>query len=283
MEPHQQDASSSSDTGHMLRKPPHNSPSSTGLPTLPRDARGSLEVFSPAGFSSSASTAPSTFYPQGVAEGQVDGTPGSRAGTGKSHIDKWNKVGSYESEKQSAVDFGKVSTLPPFAIPSSSEEFGTEDFSLEPAGVVEDGEVEEDDIHADWPEDSEKAGHVQVEEGERKILSDDGVAERAAEWGLVVKNTGKKAVGARTSGEEKRSGSFQTRGTSLSLRSSEDSEHGGLYIPRVSKDLKDALETFQQTFVVSDATRQDYPILYASAGFFKMTGYSSKEVIGRNW
>nr|AML77037.1 putative LOV domain-containing protein [Valeriana officinalis] len=52
--------------------------------------------------------------------------------------------------------------------------------------------------------------------------------------------------------------------------------------PRVSEDLKDALSTFQQTFVVSDATRPDFPILYASAGFFKMTGYTSKEVIGRN-
>ncbi|KAG4955650.1 hypothetical protein JHK85_042030 [Glycine max] len=43
-----------------------------------------------------------------------------------------------------------------------------------------------------------------------------------------------------------------------------------------------ALSAFQQTFVVSDATKPDYPILYASAGFFKMTGYTSKEVIGRN-
>nr|AML79503.1 putative LOV domain-containing protein [Woodsia ilvensis] len=288
MEPHQHvDASSSSGAGYALRaKPPPDVPSSTGLLTLPRDSRGSLEVFSPAGFSSSAPTAPSSFYPRGgVAEEEVDGTPGSRAGTVKSHVDKWNKAGSYDPEKQAAVDFGKVSTPPPFAIPSSSMEFGTEDFSLEPADVVEEAaETEEDDIHEDWPEDYVKAGHVGVpEEGDRKILSDDGVAERAAEWGLVVKNTGKKAgVGARTSGEERRSDNFQHKGTSLSMRSSEDSEQGSFYIPRVSKDLKDALETFQQTFVVSDATRKDYPILYASAGFFKMTGYSSKEVIGRN-
>nr|AML79010.1 putative LOV domain-containing protein [Geranium carolinianum] len=38
----------------------------------------------------------------------------------------------------------------------------------------------------------------------------------------------------------------------------------------------------QQTFVVSDATKPDCPIIYASSGFFTMTGYSSKEVIGRN-
>nr|AML76507.1 putative LOV domain-containing protein [Radula lindenbergiana] len=53
-------------------------------------------------------------------------------------------------------------------------------------------------------------------------------------------------------------------------------------MPRLSKDLRDALGSFQQTFVVSDASKPDYPILYASAGFFKMTGYPGKEVIGRN-
>uniref|UniRef100_A0A126WWZ9 non-specific serine/threonine protein kinase n=1 Tax=Polystichum acrostichoides TaxID=28470 RepID=A0A126WWZ9_POLAC len=268
MERHQQDASSSSGAGYTLRKPPHDAVSSSGLPTLPRDFRGSLEVFSPAGFSSSSSTAP-TFFPRGeIAEGQGDDTSGLRA----SQAEKWNKGESYDPERQV-----------PHAIPSSGVEFDTESFSLEPEDIEEEGHAEEDDIHADWPADSVKAGPVAEEEGERKILSDDGVAERAAEWGLVVKNTGKKAgVGARTSGEERRSNSFQPKATSLSVRSSEDSEHGGIYIPRVSKDLKDALETFQQTFVVSDATRQDYPILYASAGFFKMTGYSSKEVIGRN-
>ena len=34
--------------------------------------------------------------------------------------------------------------------------------------------------------------------------------------------------------------------------------------------------------MVSDATQPDYPIVYASAGFFAMTGYSAKEVIGHN-
>ncbi|GFY94469.1 phototropin 2 [Actinidia rufa] len=35
-------------------------------------------------------------------------------------------------------------------------------------------------------------------------------------------------------------------------------------------------------FVVSDATKPDCPIMYASSGFFSMTGYASREVIGRN-
>lgn len=115
---------------------------------------------------------------------------------------------------------------------------------------------------------------------------------RAAEWGLVLKTdteTGKpQGVGVRTSGgDEPNTKQENSRRTSNnSVRSSGDmSEEGGRErgIPRVSEDLKDALSTFQQTFVVSDATKPDYPIMYASAGFFKMTGYTSKEVIGRKW
>ncbi|KAK4491072.1 hypothetical protein RD792_001794 [Penstemon davidsonii] len=61
-----------------------------------------------------------------------------------------------------------------------------------------------------------------------------------------------------------------------------DESIGGSQLPRVSQEVKDALATLQQTFVVSDATKPDCPIMYASSGFFTMTGYSSKEVIGRN-
>nr|AML77309.1 putative LOV domain-containing protein [Nolina atopocarpa] len=53
-------------------------------------------------------------------------------------------------------------------------------------------------------------------------------------------------------------------------------------MPRVSEELREALSAFQQTFVVSDATKPDCPIMYASAGFFKMTGYLPKDVVGRN-
>ncbi|KAK1427154.1 hypothetical protein QVD17_15837 [Tagetes erecta] len=116
-----------------------------------------------------------------------------------------------------------------------------------------------------------------------------GAAEqRAAEWGLVLQtdaDTGKpQGVKVRTSAEEAVIASSNRRDSGNSVHSSSDDgligkEKG---FPRVSEDLKDALSTFQQTFVVSDATKPDYPILYASAGFFKMTGYTSKEVIGRN-
>ncbi|XP_076891083.1 phototropin-1-like [Bidens hawaiensis] len=121
-----------------------------------------------------------------------------------------------------------------------------------------------------------------------------GVAEqRAAEWGLVLKTdseTGKpQGVKVRTSSEDPNAKpGANRRDSGNSAKSSSDISEEGLDVgkekgfPRVSEDLKDALSTFQQTFVVSDATRPDYPILYASAGFFKMTGYTSKEVIGRN-
>lgn len=81
------------------------------------------------------------------------------------------------------------------------------------------------------------------------------------------------------SGSSNRQPSFQRgRDSGGSTKSSASSES----LPRVSQELKDALSTLQQTFVVSDATRPDCPIIYASEGFFTMTGYSVKEVVGRN-
>ena len=99
--------------------------------------------------------------------------------------------------------------------------------------------------------------------------------QRAAEWGLVLQTneqTGRpQGVSARSSGG------------GGSARSSSDDKAVAGAIPRVSEELRDALSAFQQTFVVSDASRPGHPIMYASAGFFNMTGYTSKEVVGRNW
>ncbi|KAJ6814541.1 phototropin-1A-like [Iris pallida] len=113
-------------------------------------------------------------------------------------------------------------------------------------------------------------------------------AQRAAEWGLVLRTddeTGKpQGVAVRKSAEDK-SSSAVPRDSGTSSRSSGDSSTGGggrTGMPRVSEELREALSAFQQTFVVSDATKPDHPILYASAGFFNMTGYLSQEVIGRN-
>lgn len=97
------------------------------------------------------------------------------------------------------------------------------------------------------------------------------IAERTAEW------PGGAAVASLIGDDER-----NKRSSSTSWRSSRDDSLSN-HQPRVSQDLKDALATLQQTFVVSDATKPDCPIMYASSGFFTMTGYSSKEVIGRNW
>ncbi|KAL0413241.1 UNVERIFIED_CONTAM: Phototropin-2 [Sesamum radiatum] len=83
------------------------------------------------------------------------------------------------------------------------------------------------------------------------------------------------------SGEGERSKNSLERSSVGSARISESSSVGSDF-PRVSQEIKDALATLQQTFVVSDATKPDCPIMYASSGFFTMTGYTSKEVIGKN-
>ncbi|TYH33567.1 hypothetical protein ES332_D13G068200v1 [Gossypium tomentosum] len=115
------------------------------------------------------------------------------------------------------------------------------------------------------------------------------IVERTAEWGIAVESD----VGEgsfRVIGKVKPTGEGNQSKNSLgkfsvdSTRTSGESDYGlgrGAF-PRVSQELKDALETLQQTFAVSDATKPDCPIVYASSGFFTMTGYSSKETVGRN-
>ncbi|KAG0601585.1 hypothetical protein M758_11G123900 [Ceratodon purpureus] len=134
-------------------------------------------------------------------------------------------------------------------------------------------------------------------------LSQELMAERVAQWGLVLRSNERgesQGVTTRRSeemrmrnspdfyrvsgshrrfSEEYKKSEYIPRSRAASKRTSDVSEE----IPmRVSSDLLDALSAFKQTFVVSDATKPDYPIMYASAGFFTMTGYSPKEVIGYN-
>nr|AML78336.1 putative LOV domain-containing protein [Helwingia japonica] len=101
-----------------------------------------------------------------------------------------------------------------------------------------------------------------------QILTEANIAARTAEWGVVMSTDNK---GDRNKNSLER---FARTTPEVSIVGSESS--------RVSQDLKDALATLQQTFVVSDATKPDCPIMYASSGFFSMTGYSLKEVVGRN-
>nr|AML76798.1 putative LOV domain-containing protein [Phycella sp. BC-2016] len=201
-------------------KPPHPSI----IPTLPRDSRGSLEVFNP-------TTHAHTPRPPFITPSWPALKPTQTPGPSNPNPNSWLKLNEI-------IDTPDPN--PWLAIPTKPKE---------------------------TPPPPANAS---------------AAAQRAAEWGLVLRTdeeTGRpQGVSARTSGEKRESGT--------GYRSSEDSETGGKErgagLPRVSEELRDALSAFQQTFVVSDAGKPDYPIMYASAGFFKMTGYTANEVIGRN-
>ncbi|XP_068337356.1 phototropin-1 [Pyrus communis] len=245
-------------------------PPASLIPPFPRDSRGSLEVFNPSTFSSAAKPTKTT-----------TGSPAFRS----------------EQTWQSWID--PLVTIPePDPLPNLASK------STRAADITTSWMALKDVAHHS-PTPSPLSNIQQTISSSSVDANDkpsDDAAQRAAEWGLVLKTdeeTGKpQGVGVRTSGGPENSTSKLSLGggTETSRRNSNNSARssgelssddvfgGGKErgIPRVSNDLKDALSTFQQTFVVSDATKPDYPILYASAGFFKMTGYTSKEVIGRN-
>jgi PAS domain-containing protein len=52
--------------------------------------------------------------------------------------------------------------------------------------------------------------------------------------------------------------------------------------PKAKKNLTRALAGIRHTFVVSDPFLPDCPIVFASEGFYNMTGYSPDEILGRN-
>lgn len=241
------------------------------IPPLPRDSRGSLEVFNPSTFSSS--TRPASPPPFRTSQTPTWKTwidprddpspkhdpppvPASKSGRDDGTITSWMALKDFPS------------TPPPPQKPSKQSQQSPPSIQQTISPAVKD-----------------------------KSTPDSGnAAQRAAEWGLVLKTdteTGKpQGVSVRKSGgpddpNHHKAGTSRRNSNNSVRTSGELSDDGGggggKGFPRVSEDLRDVLSTFQQTFVVSDATKPDYPIMYASAGFFKMTGYTSKEVIGRNW
>nr|AML78701.1 putative LOV domain-containing protein [Salix sachalinensis] len=212
--------------------------SSGNVPPLPRDSRGSLEVFNPSDAYSIRPTNPAFRSPNP---------------TWKSWVDS-NAENEPEPE-EAPITTSWMALKDPVPNPPPQQQ------------------------------------SLQNDKKSKQLSGEIGVAEkRAAEWGLVLKTdneTGKpQGVSVRTSGGDDpnaKPGSSRRNSSNSVRNSGEVSDDGGSSnIPRVSEDIRNALSTFQQTFVVSDATKPDYPILYASAGFFNMTGYTSKEVIGRN-
>lgn len=56
----------------------------------------------------------------------------------------------------------------------------------------------------------------------------------------------------------------------------------GANLERADFSLMQSLTMGQQCFVLSDPKLPDNPIVFASPGFYKLTGYTSREVLGRN-
>nr|AML79340.1 putative LOV domain-containing protein [Microbiota decussata] len=301
------------------RKAPNDLP--PPLSPVSRDSRGSLEVFNPAGLSTPASSSLtatnfSRWAPYNVlrnsdsspyktrADGE-DGHRGGKDGLGSQSGRKAESVHTWmaftENDRLKAVvnDLGKGISMVPKDI---SSELGEQSPVIQErhldlqkqSGIKQANSgtlpsqseigVTEDKLNT-YVVPSVKKNFINKKDC-GPSFAEAGMAERVAEWGLVLKTddkTGKaQGVAVRTSGESIKSGTSR-RTSGNSMRTSEESDCGNeMGVTRVSKELKDALSTFQQTFLVSDATKPDYPILYASAGFFKMTGYAAKEVIGRN-
>ncbi|CAL9053257.1 unnamed protein product [Musa banksii] len=240
-------------------------PTSSLIPPLPRDSRGSLEVFNPSSFSPRPHHTQPSPYP--AWQPRAEPPPSSQ----------WDPplpdgAGAGAGEDDIIRPWMALPTGPAAAPPPQSQQHypSSETISISKKTSSSSSSAAGEDVGA--------------------------AAQRAAEWGLVLmtdEETGRpQGVGVRRSGDDaggKGRPSKVSGGSSY--RSSEDSETGAPIagggkdkggIPRVSEDLREALSAFQQTFVVSDATKPDHPIMYASAGFFNMTGYLAKEVIGRN-
>ncbi|KAK4441133.1 Phototropin-1 [Sesamum alatum] len=237
----------------------HNKPL---IPPLPRDPRGSLEVFNP---SSAASRPSNPVFRSSQPSWQTwaAATPDPEPEPERRLSSKSGRPNAEGITSWMALKDPTPAAAPPASLPVAPKTI---------AEIFRDHEAQRS------PAKSPKQGEVGA------------AAKRAAEWGLVLRTdeeTGKlQGVKVRTSGDEANKTGNSRRDSGNSVRSSGDLSDDGTGkergFPRVSEDLKDALSTFQQTFVVSDATKSDYPIMYASAGFFNMTGYTSKEVIGRN-
>ncbi|KAK7856636.1 phototropin-1 [Quercus suber] len=231
-------------------------------PPLTRDSRGSLEVFNP---STHSTTRPTNNNPAGFSSHPT--------------WQKWKEPrGSIPEppDRQLSSKSGRVEEITSW--------MALKDPTPQPPSQPSQPPLTQKTLSAFIDENTSVSGEPAV--------TDTAAAQRAAEWGLVLKTdteTGKpQGVSVRSSSEEANNNNkagTSRRNSNNSVRSSgelSDDPRGNYSIPRVSEDLKDALSAFQQTFVVSDATKPDYPIMYASAGFFKMTGYTSKEIVGRN-
>ncbi|KAG2261612.1 hypothetical protein Bca4012_013676 [Brassica carinata] len=70
--------------------------------------------------------------------------------------------------------------------------------------------------------------------------------------------------------------------SSQSLFTATEDEKEGTFNARYSLWIREALDELPHSFTITDPFISGHPIVFASPGFLKMTGYSLQEVIGRN-
>nr|AML76350.1 putative LOV domain-containing protein [Phaeomegaceros coriaceus] len=257
---------------------------SVSRPEMARDARGSLEVFG--GAPAAAASRFGSFTPERLNVAVFGGTPPSLLEPPRYEEDVFPDARRPDRSHSDGEEEGSWRVDELLAVPAARTPGGvvvSMDLLPPPSALAKEW------IELDTGGNGNKEKQRQQAEPEAQQLSDSAIADRAAQWGLVLKEElGSGRVGTRTSGDDVRK-SADHKSSLTSVRTSDGSSDAASSdvtvvsnLPKVSKDVRDALSSFQQTFVVSDATKPDHPILYASAGFFSMTGYSSKEVIGRN-
>jgi len=69
--------------------------------------------------------------------------------------------------------------------------------------------------------------------------------------------------------------------TGLKSSKSFDNDQQGL-TSRSGMDMASTLERIQESFVITDPSLPDHPIVFASDGFLSFTGYTREEILGRN-
>jgi PAS domain-containing protein len=73
------------------------------------------------------------------------------------------------------------------------------------------------------------------------------------------------------------------RDTPMTLRNGQNNEHRRRASSHTELLLKDvALSATAEGITISDTSQEDNPLIYANAGFTRLTGYPLDEVIGKN-
>jgi len=68
----------------------------------------------------------------------------------------------------------------------------------------------------------------------------------------------------------------------MSSKTLENDPHDLTNIHRSGMDMASTLERIQESFVITDPSLPDHPIVFASDGFLSFTGYTREEILGRN-